>query len=181
MRKIDTLYGSSIETTLHKLKSIAAEIEEPVSTEFNKKLLTSEMTLDECYVLVTGKTKSDFDLELKKYQEEQEIQKLRHEDSIPELTKYWIEEGKKYLRKEDLEFWNEIVPIRLRDLYRGMELECLINIVKILNKSSNLLEVFEEAKEELDNQGHSGMSFGLVCSMLVRFHKHGEKFVAMVN
>ena len=181
MIEMESQIGDTIDATLKNLKDIALENNDSVFCDFNDKILTSEMSLDEAYKIVTGLTKNESDLKVKEENEKYILEQEQHKEKIPELTKYWIEEGKKYLRKEDLEFWNEIVPIRLKDLYRGMELECLINIVKILNKSNNLLEVFEEAKEELDNQGHSGMSFGLVCSMIVRFHKHGEKFVIMVN
>ena len=139
------------------------------------------MSLDECYLLVLGMTKNEYDLKIKEEQERYEYEKKKHEESIPELTDYWIKEGAKYLRTEDLEFWNKIVPIRLDDLYRGMELQCLIDIVKILNKSDNLLDIFDEAKKEIDSQDHSGMSFVLICSMIRRFHKHGDEFVEMIK
>jgi hypothetical protein len=55
-----------------------------------------------------------------------------------------------------------------------MELEATLDIVKELNNGCDL----QVAKEIIENQGHSGMSFGLVCSMVKSFCNRGAEFVA---
>ena len=75
------------------------------------------------------------------------------------------------------ENWAKCVPIRLDDLYRGMELGNCLEIVDQLNKGKQL----EEVKPLIENQGHSGMSFGLVCSMVKSFCDRGNEFVAYVR
>ena len=73
--------------------------------------------------------------------------------------------------------WERMVPIRLDDLYHGMELGCTLEIVKILNSGGSL----NDAKKKIEDQGHSGMSFSLVCSMVRVLCDRGEEFVEYVN
>lgn len=102
-----------------------------------------------------------------------EAEEKRHKEAIPELTKEWVEKGKAILDEKYLETWNKCVPIRLGDLYRGMELGATLDIVKELNAGCEL----QKAKEIIESQGHSGMSFGLVCSMVKSFCDRGQEFV----
>ena len=75
------------------------------------------------------------------------------------------------------ETWAKCVPIRLDDLYQGMELGATLDIVKELNAGCEL----QKAKEIIEGQGHSGMSFGLVCSMVKSFCDRGQEFVSYVR
>ncbi len=73
--------------------------------------------------------------------------------------KYWAE-------------WDEIVPIRVDDLYHGMELGACLEIIEPLNKGCT----FEEVEKIIDNQGHSGWSYGLVLAMVAAFCDRGKEF-----
>ena len=42
-------------------------------------------------------------------------------------------------------------------------------------------KTFEKAKVCMEDQGHSGMSWSLVCAMIKEFCEHGEKFVMWLN
>ena len=42
-------------------------------------------------------------------------------------------------------------------------------------------ESFEKAKKCMEDQGHSGMSWSLVCAMIKEFCVHGEEFVMWLN
>jgi hypothetical protein len=53
-----------------------------------------------------------------------------------------------------------------------MELQMCLDIVLELNNGCKL----DEAKTIIENQGHSGMSFGLVCSMVKSFCDRGVEF-----
>ena len=70
------------------------------------------------------------------------------------MTEKWVKKGKQLLSEDKWKLWEEIVPIRLGDLYRGMELGATLEIVEILNNNGTL----EEAKNAIENQDHSGMS-----------------------
>jgi hypothetical protein len=97
---------------------------------------------------------------------------------MEKLTKkQWIERGKAILDEKYHKLWEKCVPIRLSDLYEGMELGATLDIVKELNSGCEL----DKAKEIIKGQNHSGMSFGLVCSMVKAFCDRGNEFVNFVK
>lgn len=151
---------------------------ELVYGEFNGQKLYSDIDdEDTAYKKITGKTKAENDEAQKKWHEEYEEKERKHKEAIPELTKEWIEKGNTILDEKYRELWAKCVPIRLGDLYHGMELGNCLEIVEQLNKGKELKEV----KPLIENQGHSGMSFGLVCSMVKSFCDRGTEFVSYVH
>ena len=112
------------------------------------KLCSDTVTMDSAYVEVLGKTKAEFDAEKRKQREEWKRHEEEHRFAIPVLTKKWIEEGHKVLPEDKWSEWDRIVPIRLSDLYEGMELGQCLEIINILNTGN-----FEKAKEIMENQG----------------------------
>lgn len=176
MKKIEILAGTVIDNALAELKRESTIRNEVCFAEFNGKEIYSTDTIDEAYRKVVGCLKSDFDKIRQDQIDEWKRQVEEHKANIPELIEYWIEEGHKHISPEYWTLWDECVPIRLGDLYRGMELDCTIKIVKILNTSDSIEDTFQSAKDEIESQGHSGMSFGLVKSMIKSFHKNGNLF-----
>lgn len=169
-RKIEMWAGSTIESAIEEM----SKQDDLVCLEFNGKMLYSDIDdLDSAYKKITGKTKSEFDEAERQRQAEYEREKREHEEAIPRLTTEWIEKGKAILDEKHHELWTKIVPVRLGDLYRGMELGACLDIVKQLNNGCEL----EKAKTMIEEQGHSGMSFGLVCSMIKAFSDRGDEFV----
>lgn len=173
-RKIEFRIGCDIDSAIEELKSY----KELVCGEFNGCTFYSDVDdIDSAYKKVTGKTKSEFDESERQRQAEYERKKIEHKKSIPRLTTEWIEKGKIILDEKYYDLWAEIVPIRLDDIYEGMELQACLDIVKALNEGYE----FETAKEIIEDQGHSGMSFGLVCSMVVAFADRGKEFVTYLD
>ena len=171
-KEIQLEFGENIDSAMKLLNEYKAK-NELVFINFNGQELYSDIDdLDSAYVKVTGKTKEQFDEHQRLRHEEYEEEKRKHEESIPELTKEWINKGNKILDKEYHELWTKCVPIRLSDLYRGMELGASLEIIDKLNKNCSL----DEAKDIIDNQGHSGMSYSLVRSMVKSFCKRGNEF-----
>jgi hypothetical protein len=168
-REIEFGFGD-ISSAVKELKSH----KDLVCGSFNGVMLYSDIDdLDSAYKKITGMTKAEFDEAERIRHEEYKAEERRHNDAIPELTKEWIEKGKAILDAEFHETWAKCVPIRLGDLYRGMELGATLEIVKELNDGCEL----QKAKEIIEGQCHSGMTFGLVCSMVRSFSKRGEEFV----
>lgn len=175
-KEIDLWAGCSIEMAVKELLKYKLK-GELACCNFNDTILYSDtVTLDSAYKQITGKTKEEYEQSYKNWCDEYDKKKEEFKKTIPELTEIWIEKGKQILDEDEWDYWAKIVPIRLNDLYQGMELGCCLDIVKILNDGGTL----EEAKEEINKQGHSGMSFGLVCSMVREFCKRGEEFVKYV-
>jgi len=175
-RKIEFGFGH-LESAVEELTRYK-ERGELVYGEFNgQKLYSDTDNLDSCFVKVTGKTKAEFDEAERIRNDEYEQELKRHKESIPELTKEWIAKGNNILDEKYRELWAKCVPIRLDDLYRGMELGNCLEIVDQLNKGCEL----EKVKVLIENKGHSGMSFGLVCSMVKSFCDRGNEFVSYVR
>lgn len=166
-------YFGNIEEAVKEL-NIYKQKGEKVFITFNGQKLYSDIdTLDTAFKKITGKTKAEFDEAKRIRHEEYEEQQRKHKEAIPELTKEWIEKGNQILDEKYRETWAKCVPIRLGDLYQGMELQMCLDIVLELNNGCSL----DEAKTIIENQGHSGMSFGLVCSMVKSFCDRGQEFV----
>lgn len=176
-KKISFYGGQSIENAVRKLleykaKGILA------CGEFNDTILYSDtVTLENAYISITGRTKAECERKHQEWLDNYNKQEEEHKAQIPALTEKWREKGKSILTEEKWEFWDEIVPIRLGDLYHGMELGCCLEIVQLLNNGGSL----EDAKEMIGNQSHSGMSYGLVCTMVKEFCERGEEFVKYVK
>lgn len=173
-RKFEFGAGDSIERAMQDLARFK-ERGELVFGEFNGQELYSDVDdLDTAYKKITGKTKADFDAEQKAENDRYKEEQRKHKEAIPELTKEWIEKGNAILDEKYHETWAKCVPIRLDDLYQGMELGATLDIVKELNAGCEL----QKAKTIIEGQGHSGMSFGLVCSMVKSFCDRGQEFVS---
>lgn len=136
------------------------------------KLYSDTVTVNGAYLEVTGKTKAEYDKILKEQREIARREEAEHKAMIPELTKYYIKRGREILDPKYYDLWDKVVPARLNDLYKGMELDCCLEIVKALNDGCTLAE----AKGIIDNQGHSGMSYSLVVAMVKSFCDRGVEF-----
>ena len=172
-REIEMFAGTSIDDAVNELEK-HREAGELVCVNFNETYLCSDtVTLDGAYKAITGVTKAEFAARERARREEWAREEAEHKKKIPELTEEWKEKGHKILDKKYWELWDEVVPIRLGDLYRGMELGCTLDIVEKLNAGCD----FAEAREIFEKQGHSGMSAGLMFSMLINFCERGADFV----
>lgn len=154
----------------------------PCYGEFNEKALYSTDSLDEVFVKVTGKSKAEHDEYIRKIHEEYDRKEAEFKAKIPQLTEDYRKRAIGIIPEEYLELWNEIVPIRLNDLYHGMELDCWLELVAVLNDTSKKeLERFEICRSLFSKQGHSGMSAVLVFNGLKCFHPLGEMLVLYIN
>jgi len=145
---------------------------------FNGVCLCSDTTtLDDAYQLITGKTKAEYDRQAKEWLDNYKKEEKEFKEMMPALSKKWIERSRSILTADKWDCWDEIVPIRLGDLYHGMELGCCLDIVKILNNNGT----FSEAEEKIKTQDHSGMSYGLVCAMVKEFSNRGKEFVDYIK
>ena len=159
-------------------KCLESELENfPKTTEEPPKLYPdrnkAQKGIEDVFEEITGRTKAEDDNYQKEEKDKREKQKKEPEEAMPELTKKWIDAGHKVLDKSVWEWWDRIVPIRLGDLYQGMELSCCLDIISALNSGVS----FEVANEIFDKQGHSGMSYSLVKSMVYKCGDKGKKFV----
>ena len=168
--------GWSIEDAVKELLK-RKENGELVCADFNGHTLCSDtVTMDGAYLEIVGKTKAEYDKEQEDWMENIRREEEEHKAKIPELTKEWIKKGHEILDKKYWDLWDECVPTRLEDLYHGMELKACLDIVKPLNDNCSM----EEAKEIIESQNHSGLSFGLIRHMVRAFCDRGEEFAKYI-
>lgn len=171
-REIEFLAGDTIDMAVNELlkykdKGILA------CGKFNGVMLYSDtVTLDDAYIQITGKTKAEREKEYQEWKENYEREEREHKEKIHELSKEWMKRGREILTEDYWSRWDEIVSVRLNDIYRGMELGCCIDIIRILNNGGTI----NEAKSILNNQNHSGTSYDLVRHMVKLFCDRGNEF-----
>ena len=122
------------------------------------------------------KTKAEFEEGLRKWKEEFDRAEREHQARIPQLTEKYRNEARGLVLDSELEYWDEIVPIRLGDFYHGMELRQVLDCCKIMRDESLVLAArLEKAYDVFMAAGHSGMSAGLTMAMLRRFCPDGNE------
>ena len=174
MKEIEFYAGETIENAWKALLRESADCGETCFGMFNGRQLLSTDTLDEAYKKVTGLTKSELDEQERKEREEYKRREEEFAASIPSKAEEYKKAARGVIIEEQYDYWDEIVPIRLHDLYHGMELGATLEICKIMrDESISRCERLDAAKKAFDGQGHSGMSAGLVLSMIKAFCPDG--------
>lgn len=177
--EVDCLAGCNLDSAMKELRSIQSKYNaDEVWCIFNTHRIDTNMTTDEVYLKVVGKTKAELDKSQRLWREEYDVKEAEYKESIPDLTKSYIERARGVIPEDKIDVWDKIVPFRLEDLYHGFELDCTLKLVKMLDIDNCTLE---EAKKEIEDQGHSGMSYGLQKSMMREFCKRGDEFLEFIK
>ena len=98
-REINFLCGWTIKQAINELHDRAKDGNNYCG-EFNGNKLTSDMSLDDAYMLCIGKTFNDFNKEQEESRQRLIMEDEEYKKKIPELSKYWIEEGHKVLSED---------------------------------------------------------------------------------
>jgi len=127
--------------------------------------------MDSAFIEVIGRNKAESDKAQKEWQEnykrEEEEKARQAEAKIPG----WIEMGKTLGIKPELtEEWEKMVKIHAGDLYHGSDLDAAIEVMQNINDGATA----EDVKNTLDDQGHSGASYGMVHSIVTTFSPRGK-------
>lgn len=176
MNKIEFYAGECLEQAYQDLQKNS-----PCYGIFNGKTLYSTDTIDDIFIKVTGKNKSEFDEHVRKEQERIAKKEAEFQSRIPKLIDEYRQRARGIIPKEHLEYWDKIVPIRLKDIYHGMELDCCLELITILNKNTiSIKDKMIECLNLFNKQGHSGMSASIVFSCIKRFHPIGDRLVQYI-
>ena len=175
MKEITLYPGETIDTAWKKLLINSTECGDTCFGMFNDHKILSTDTLDEAYMKVMGKTKEQHAKEMQDKYEEYRRKEKEYKDSITNLVPIYCKKARGVILEDQYDYWDKIVPIRLGDLYHGMELDCTLDLCKIMrDESIGYDERIRKAYDEFMKQGHSGMSAGLVASMLRTFCPNGH-------
>lgn len=170
-KKIDAATGADLEEAISYLKEQKAL----TVMNFNDHPIYSDnLDENEVFKRVTGKTKEEF--LRSKWLEKAKQHKEEFEKNKPKLKDEYISKARGIIDEDKLEEWDKIVPIRLDDLYEGMELQATLDVIQVLKDKGK-----EEAKKTLYSQGHSGMSYWLMKAMLKTFAPNGEELVSYLE
>lgn len=143
-------------------------------------LYSDTVTMDSAYLEVTGENKADYEKTKEKFFKKMKAEREKIKSSAQDNIPNWIERGHNLISEDKWEEWDKVVPVRASDLYHGMELDNTLQIQEIL-MSDYSEETFEKAKKCMEEQGHSGMSWSLVCAMIREFCEHGKEFVMWLD
>ena len=134
------------------------------------------------YVKVTGKTKAEFDKEQKEWVEDYRRTRNEFKNKIPELTEQYIKEAEGVIVPDKLDYWKKIVPIRLSDLYYGMELDQTLTISRIMgDEETNFEDRMRKSYKIFNDAGHTGMSANLTMAMLRTFCPYGNEIADAIK
>ena len=167
----------TMHTTLHIAKTDYPD--KKFFTNFNGILFLSDdedLTADFMYQTITGKSRSE---RHKEYLESERRFSQRERDRKIFMTKRisdLIKSGIEVLDKSLWDDWIDLVPMRVFDLYNGMDLEWFLLLHERLTDST-----FEYCKAMFDKQGHSGHSASSVFMLLEKFTPNGKEFVKFLN
>lgn len=134
---------------------------------------------DTYMLAIGGKAYSQYKKERKereKRRKEYDRWEEEYKTKIPALTKIWIDEGHKVLSEDKWQMWDECVPIRLGDLYKGTELGQCLDIIRTVKEKS-----IADGIEVMKKQDHFGLSWSLMKTMIKDFCDCGDEFLAQLD
>lgn len=175
MKEVKFYCGMDIDTAWKSLLKESIECEDTCFGKFNDHEILSTDTLDEAYMKIMGKTKGQYEKEMQDWRNDYERKEKEHKDSIPGLVPGYCEKARGVILEDQYDYWDKIVPIRLGDLYHGIELDNTLELCKVMrDESLSYDKRLRKAYNAFMDQGHSGMSASLVASMLKTFCPNGE-------
>lgn len=181
MKKIELYCGTTIDEAFEKLKEESKIINDVCFTVFNGKEILSTDNIDDAYKKITGNTKQEFDEYVRQWKDNFERKEKLHQEKIPQLTDEYRKRARGLVVEESLEFWDKIVPIRLGDLYHGMELEETLKACECMrDESLTYDDRLRKAYDMFMAAGHSGMSASLTASMYRKFVPNGDDLAEAV-
>ena len=174
MKEITLYAGMTIDDAWAKLREECSACGETCYCSFNGVEIYSNESLDDAYKKIWGTTKPEHEKKEKEYLEEIKREEEEHKKNLPSKAEDFKKRARGLVLDEELEYWDKIVPIRLGDLYHGMELEEVLKTCAVMrNTKLSYDERLRKAYDMFMDAGHSGMSAGLTSSMIKRFCPDG--------
>lgn len=169
--EVETICGDDIEKVFLRVKDCSITYGYATFAKFNGNEINSYDSIDNAYLRITGVNRAEHKARQEAFLKKMEDDDVKHELKIPALTKEFIEKADGIIIAETMDAWKECVSVRLRGLYKGEELQAMLDIAVLINDGK-----FDEADELFRSHGHSGASHDLVRSMLESFIQDGELF-----
>lgn len=146
--------------------------------DFNTREINSEMTLDEMYMLILGRTKEEHDKRQAEF-----MKRIKEEEKQFELEKPQVIERLKQssiglIPENRLDEWNSLIESSVNDgIYRGDEISCTLELIKLFKENKD----FECIKQKFEEQSHSGTTANIAFILLEEFCERGDELVNYIK
>lgn len=181
-KEVELYAGCTIDKAFQMVADEARKCGCACFAKFNGKEIRSTDTLDDVYMKVVGKTKAEHDAFVKEWLDEQKRKRDEHKARIPQLAEEYKEKARGLVRESELEEWNRVVPIRLGDIYRGIELDQTLDCCRVMRDETLTREQrLRKAYKLFQDAGHSVNSAGLTMAMLRHFCPDGNELANACN
>lgn len=182
MKQIYIAESSSPERIYVELEKASKDNGEPCKAMVRGEMIYSLDTLDTIYLKCYHMTQAEYEEKRRKELEEINRRNQEHEKRIPELMQMYRDKARGIIPTENLDIWDEVVPIQLKSIYKGQELPLLLELIAELNDETiSQRERLYNCKEKFDAQQHSGSSARLVFDGLEELHPLGKKAVKYIE
>ena len=168
--KID--YATSLEDAMSSLYEESKRKNRSLFADFNGFEISSEMTLDEAYVMVHGMNREEY----KNYSEEFHRNLMERVGIITknrsDIISYWIGRGEEVLNKEKFNLWRIMVKDAIGSVYGSSLCRDCLEIVELLDCGKDM----DEIRCALNEQDHTGASIRMILHMVRMLSSRGEEF-----
>lgn len=135
-----------------------------------------DLTSEFMYKTIIGQSREEYMQKREKSISEARQRDVDYKKFIAKRTSDLIKAGMEVLNKNYWEKWVDIVPVRVMDIYNGMDLEWFLELHQELSEST-----FEHCKMIFETQGHSGMSASYTFSLIQHFAPQYIPFVRFLQ
>lgn len=175
MKELEMYAGQELDDAYRLMKDYSRRTGEVCFVNFNDQILYSYDSWNTIYMKVTHKNRRAFNKMKRDSQKKLKKSFRRYLASLPKWRKELRRKARGVIDDKYLEKWDECVDIRTKDLYRGFELKCVLELVQELNRDIPKNERFENCKAIMYRQDHSGGSAYMTLAYLCAFHDLGEE------
>ena len=164
---LDWSAGSDIESAYCQLQNYEGRC----YGKFNGVFLDDTMSLDECYLAVTGKTKAEHATYMQdkavEFDRAEKERLLRVPQDTDEMTKAFLEVVEAQYKDEV----PQLVKMMVESLYGTPLAQDVLSVLKMLNNAADI----EEVTTLLSTQGHSGTTHTIVLFVLNKLSSRADE------
>lgn len=175
MKELKMYGGQSIGDAYRLMKDYSRRTGEVCFVNFNDQILYSYDSWNAIYMKVTHRNRRAFEKMMRDSKRKTKKSLRRYLASLPKWRRELKSKARGVIDDKYLDKWDECVNIRTKDLYRGFELKCVLELIQELNRDIPKNERFENCKAIMFCQDHTGGSAYMTLSCLRAFHDLGEE------
>lgn len=177
-REITAYAGDSLEKLVLQLENLRRQGKINCFVNFNgTKLYSIDVTMDSAYKECLGCTRKTWLKKEKKWSEDYETATAKWKKEAEDNLPLWIEEGKKYTHPAKWENWEKTCVSSANGDYYGLEVRDALVIMKMIEDGIP----FEDIKNKIKKDGHSGMTYSGMMNIILYYAKRGPAFYNFMN